>query len=149
MPLPINRAVGTADPPGDYNAAAGQLNKGDVVVFFFDGNLVLGQGVAGYPFPYAATLLGVTARINTPSVGASVICDVDKITGGGAGAGTTIFTSTGNRPTITAAAYRTTSAPTPNVTAMAEGDVIKPRISQIGSSTAGADLTLVIRFERM
>jgi hypothetical protein len=149
MPLPTNRAVGTADPPADHNAITTQLNKGDVLPFFFDGNLVVGQGEAGFPFPFAATILGVTARINTPSAGASVICDVDKIAGGGAGAGTTIFTTTGNRPTIAAAAYRTTSAPTPNVTAIAEGDVIRPRISQIGSTTAGANLTLVVRYERM
>ena len=149
MPLPINRAVGTADPPADFNAVAGQLNKGDVITFFFDGNLVLGQGVARFRFPYAATLLGVTATINSPSVGASVIADVDKITGGGSGAGTTIFTTTANRPTIVAAAYFTSSEPVPNVTAMAAGDVIKPRISQIGTSTAGADLSLEVRYERM
>lgn len=149
MPLPTNRAIGTADPPADFNAVATQLNKGFIIPFFFEGNLVLGQGQAGFPFPFAATILGVTARINTPSAGASVICDVDKIAGGGSGAGTTIFTTTGNRPTILATAYRTTSAPTPNVTAIAEGDVIKPRISQIGSTTAGADLTLVVRFELM
>jgi hypothetical protein len=149
MPLPTNRAVGTADPPADHNAITTQLNKGDVVTFFFDGNLVLGQGVARFRFPYAATLLGVTATINTPSAGASVICDVDKIAGGGSGAGTTIFTTTGNRPTIAAAAYGTTTEPTPNVTAVAAGDVIKPRISQIGSTTAGADLSLEVRFERM
>ena len=149
MPLPTNRAVGTADPPADHNAITTQLNKGFVVPFFFDGNLVLGQGVARFRFPFAATLLGVTATINTPSAGASVICDVDKIAGGGSGAGTTIFTTTGNRPTIAAAAYGTTTEPAPNVAAIAAGDVIKPRISQIGSSTAGADLTLEVRYERM
>lgn len=149
MPLPTNRAVGQADPPADHNAITTQLNKGDVVTFFFDGNLVLGQGVARFRFPYAVSLLGATATINTPSVGASVICDVDKITGGGSGAGSTIFTTTANRPTILAAAFFTTSEPVPNVTAIAAGDVIKPRISQIGTSTAGADLALMVRYERM
>ncbi len=149
MPLPTNRAVGTADPPADHNSVAAQLNKGDLVTFFFDGNLVVGQGVARFRFPFVATILGVTATINTPSAGASVIADVDRIAGGGSGAGTTIFTTTGNRPTIAAAAYSTTSEPVPNVTTVAAGDVIKPRLSQIGTTTTGADLALMVRYERM
>lgn len=149
MPLPTNRAVGQADPPADHNAITTQLNKGDIVTFFFDGNLVVGQGVARFRFPFAATLLGVTAAIDTPPVGLKVIADVDKIAGGGAGAGTTIFTTTANRPQILVTDHFTTSEPVPNVTAIAAGDVIKPRISQIGTTTAGADLALMVRYERM
>ena len=59
--------------------------------------------------------------------------------------GTTIFSTQGNRPTV-AAGSQDGSAATPDVTAVAAGDVLTVDIDQIGSSTVGADATVVIRY---
>lgn len=105
------------------------------------GVLTVGAGTIRFRFPFAVTLLGTTAAVNTAPTGASVILDVNKN-------GTTIYTTVGNRPTIVAGAFATASEPTPNVTAMAAGDYLTVDIDQIGSVIAGADLTVFVRYSR-
>jgi hypothetical protein len=65
-----------------------------------------------------------------------LIVDVNK-------AGTTIFTTQANRPTIAIGATDDDSG-TPEVTALTEGDVVSIDIDQVGSTVAGADLTVEV-----
>jgi hypothetical protein len=54
-----------------------------------------------------------------------------------------MFTTQANRPTV-AAGSNVSSVAVPNVTALAAGDYFTVDIDQIGSTVAGADLTLVV-----
>lgn len=113
----------------------------DIIPYSKTGTLTVSAGTIRYRFPWAATILGVTAAVNTAPTGSSLICDVNKN-------GTTIFTTQANRPTIAASGTATTTEPTPDVTAMATGDYLTVDIDQIGSSVAGADLTVIVRYKR-
>jgi hypothetical protein len=113
----------------------------EIAVFSLSGALTVGTGVGRFRFPFAATIIGVTAAINTAPTGASAIFDVKKN-------GTTIFSTTTNRPTIAAGANATTSEPAPDVTAIAAGDYLTVDRSQIGSTVAGSDATLFVRYRR-
>lgn len=84
--------------------------------------------------PCALTIVKAKVVVKTAPTGASIIADVNKN-------GTTIFTTQGNRPEI-AIDGTTDDSGTPDVTALAEGDKITIDIDQIGSGTAGADLTV-------
>jgi hypothetical protein len=86
--------------------------------------------------PCTLTIVKVKIVVKTAPTGASLIMDVNK-------AGTTIFTTQGNRPTITAGNTQADSG-TPDVTALAEGDKLTIDIDQVGSTIAGADLTVEV-----
>ena len=116
-------------------------NPEDIATFAKTGTLAVGAGTGRFRFPWAATILGVTAAVNTAPTGASLIADVNKN-------GTTIFTTQSNRPTITATTNATTSEPTPGVTAIVAGDYLTVDIDQIGSTVAGADLTVFVRYRK-
>lgn len=118
------------------------LNVLDAVLpFSRSGALTVTVGAGRFRFPFAATLLGVTAAVNTAPTGASVIADVTKN-------GTTVFTTQGNRPTIAASAFATASETVPDVTAVALGDYFTVDVDQVGSTIAGSDLTVIIRYRR-
>lgn len=80
------------------------------------------------------TIHGAWVAAGTAPAGASLIVDVNKN-------GTTIFTTQANRPTIAAGSNGGTLA-TPDVTSLADGDYLTVDIDQIGSGTAGADVTV-------
>lgn len=86
--------------------------------------------------PCALTIVKVKVVVKTAPTGASLIVDVNK-------AGTTIFTNQANRPEI-AIGETTDDSGTPDVTALAEGDKLTIDIDQIGSTIAGADLTVEV-----
>lgn len=110
-------------------------------VLSLPGTLAVGAGSSRFRFPFAAVLLGFTASVGTAPTGASLILDVNKN-------GTTVFTTQGNRPTIAAAGFNTTTEPVPDVTAIAAGDYITVDRDQVGSTIAGADAILFMRYRR-
>jgi hypothetical protein len=61
--------------------------------------------------------------------------------------GTTLFTTQGNRPTISASGFLA-STTAPDVTTFASSDYITIDVDQIGSTVAGADLTVIMRMIR-
>lgn len=83
------------------------------------------------------TISGVRASVGVAPAGASVIVDVNKN-------GTTIFTTQANRPTIAAAANTSGNVTNMDVTTVAAGEYLTIDIDQIGSTTAGSDLTVQI-----
>jgi hypothetical protein len=80
----------------------------------------------------------VRATVGTAPTGSSIIVDVKKN-------GTTMYTTTGNRPTI-AVSTTTTAATLPDVTFLSPGDYMTVDIAQVGSTVAGADLTVQFLF---
>ena len=86
-------------------------------------------------------IIGATAAVNTAPTGASIIVDVLKN-------GTTIYTTSANRPTIAVSTFATTVTNTPNVTTLAAGDYLTVNVAQIGSTIAGSDLTVQIELQR-
>jgi hypothetical protein len=81
----------------------------------------------------------IRASVNTAPTGASIIVDVNKN-------GTTLFTTQSARPTIAASGFTATG--TPAVTTFAAGDYMTVDVDQIGSTVAGADLTVTIRLRK-
>ena len=78
----------------------------------------------------------VAISLNTAPTGATFIVDIHKN-------GTTLFTVSGNRPMISAAAFygETTTINVPTWTA---GQYLQVEVDQIGSMVAGSDLTVHI-----
>jgi len=101
--------------------------------------LTTGQKKQRLLAPCAMTLTKVRLVVDTAPTGANLIVDVHT----GTGAGTTIFTTQGNRPTITAGS-KTGVSVAPDVTAIAEGDEFSVYVDQIGSTIAGSDLTIQV-----
>ena len=88
--------------------------------------------------PFAGKISGVTAAVTTAPAGSTAIFDLNKN-------GTTMYTTQGNRPTIAAAATSVT-ATNPDVLTWAAGDRLSVEVYQIGSGTAGANLTLCVSY---
>ena len=132
----------TSDGTGLYVPTPAPFIDEELATFERTADLSVGSGNSRYRFPFAATLLGVTAAINTAPTGASVILDVNKN-------GTTVYTTQANRPTILAGANATAAETVPDVTAIAVGDYLTIDIDQIGSTVAGADATVFIRYRRV
>lgn len=102
------------------------------------GTLTTQTGVAQLPIPATATIADITIRAATAPTGASIKVDVNKN-------GTTVFTTQANRPTIAVSTNASTAA-VPDVTALVAGDYLTVDIDQVGSTIAGADLVVVLRF---
>ena len=90
--------------------------------------------------PCTLTIVKVKVVVKTAPTGSSLIVDVNK-------AGVTIFTTQGNRPEIAIGETQADSG-TPDVTALAEGDKVTIDIDQVGSTVAGADLTVEVVCEQ-
>jgi hypothetical protein len=86
--------------------------------------------------PCSLTITKVKLVVKTAPTGADLIVDVNKN-------GTTIFTTQANRPKVTAG-NTTGDSVAPDVTSLSEGDKLTVDVDQVGSTVAGADLTLEV-----
>jgi hypothetical protein len=107
--------------------------------------------VAASPFrirvPWACTVIGVAAVVSTAPTGSSVIVDVLRAVAATPTTFTTLYTGGTNRPTI--AVNGTVSSETaPAVTSLNTGDILQVSVTQIGSTTAGSNLTVFIRVQK-
>lgn len=152
---PTNVPSGTSDPTGPGLRAGDLAYRSDLGVvrqytgsewrtvgpneipqtFGVPGTLTTQNGKSRFYLPWAAVLVAVTASVNTAPTGASVIVDVNKN-------GTTVFTTQSNRPTIAASGFYSGLVTNPDVTSFAAGDYCTIDVDQIGSTVAGADLTV-------
>jgi hypothetical protein len=115
-------------------------------------NLLLGGGVdlavatnvsSFYPvMPAAGTFTRWDLVAKTPSVGASIILDVFKSSNQGS-TWVNLWSSTGNYPTLTAAAVQS-SGTTFDTAGFAAGDIIRVDVVQTGTSTKGQGVTLAL-----
>ena len=94
---------------------------------------------AAVRMPFAGTIRSVTAAVTTAPTGATLIADVNV-------AGTTIFTTQANRPTIAISGFSDNSAAIEAGT-FAAGDVISVDVDQVGSSVAGANLSVLVTYD--
>lgn len=79
-------------------------------------------------------------KVGTAPVGATLILDINKN-------GTSVFTAQGNRPIFAdGGLVSSTTAPTTAQNTFIAGDVISIDCDQIGSGTAGADLSGYIEY---
>jgi len=132
-----------------YNAATGKLqfshdatnykdvgSGGAIPTFTIVGTLVTGTSLAPRLIaPFALTIIKAFARVKTAPTGADLIVDVNKN-------GTSIWnTNQSNRLKITAT-NSSGSQTAFDTTSLAEGDYIDLDVDQVGSTIAGADLTV-------
>lgn len=135
----LDAELGT-DPSGGFTTVKARLDAASQLLpFDRAGALTVSAGVRRFRFPVKATIVGVSAAINTAPVGAAVIADVNIN-------GATAFTTQANRPTIADGANDSGAETTPDVTAVAAGDYVTVDVDQVGSTTAGSDLTVVVRW---
>jgi hypothetical protein len=139
---------------GDHGDLAGRTDDdhtiyqiADILPFYSEGTLSVKTGTARFRWPYAVTILGISASVATPPTGASVIADVNKATAAVPATLTTIYTTQGNRPTVAASAYGGAET-VPDTTAFAAGDFMTVDIDQVGSTVAGDTLGLFVRYRR-
>lgn len=106
-------------------------------LFAFTGAATVQAGVLRWYNRTGRTLnvVGCWAAANTQPTGAALVADVNKN-------GTTIFTTQGNRPSVTAATNGGVLSATPDVTTVADGDYVTVDIDVIGSTIAGSDVTV-------
>lgn len=113
-------------------------SKGIPAPFYFPGTLAVGVGKSRFIVPPGNwTLTSVTGIIVTANTGASVLIDVNKN-------GTTVFTTQSNRLTIPVSTTSTQTSGTIQVTSLTGGDVLYCDVDQIGSTIAGADLSVML-----
>lgn len=122
--------------------AAGPLNVNvqDTFTCFVAGAQTTGTLKWQWLMPFAATVTDIRAVLGTAPTGSTFIIDCNR-------AGTTLFTTQGNRPTIAISGTASTTV-LPDVTTLAAGDVLSFDIDQIGSGTAGSNLSVSISFKR-
>lgn len=125
-----------------YRTSSGSerlVEPGVVFAFSKGGTLTTGTGAFKIYNDTGETLTikSVRASVGTAPTGASIVVDINV-------SGTTIFTTQGNRPTITAG--NTTSGKVTNhdVTTIADGAYFTVDLDAVGSTVAGADLTVQI-----
>ena len=109
--------------------------------FAVSGSLGVGTWVSpALIVPVTMTASSVMLMTKTKPVGANLICDINK--SGSANPMCSIFAAA-NRPTIIANQWTGSSgAPQSNSGSLTRGDIITLDIDQVGSSTAGSDLTV-------
>ena len=117
-----------------------QQNEVEYVVDLGDaGILNTGIGIARWYPRWDVTVLDVAVSVGTAPTTQPIIVDVNKN-------GSTMFAS--SKPQIAAGANLGVSgAPSPN-TLLGDTDYISIDIDQVGSGTAGSDLTVSIRYRR-
>ena len=82
----------------------------------------------------------VRAAVHTTPSGAAIVVDLNKN-------GSTVYTDQANRPSI-AVGTNSATGNNPALTTLAAGDYLTVDVDQVGSSAAGADLTVTVRVRR-
>jgi len=99
-------------------------------------DLTTGNGKASFHMPFAMTLTAVKANCTTAPTGATILVDINE-------AGSTIFSTQSNRPTIAIGATSANAAGIDD-TALANDALITFDIDQIGSTAAGKGLKVTL-----
>ena len=104
--------------------------------FYIDDTLEVEESAMSIIAPQNLTITEIKVAVSTAPTGANLVVDVNKN-------GTTVYTTQDNRPTVTAGDTSAT-ATDPDVTSISAGDVISIDIDQIGSTVAGANLSVAV-----
>lgn len=109
-----------------------------VLTMTIPGTLIVAPGVAALPIWRKMTVTNVRVRVGTQPTGASAIFDINKN-------GTTMFSTSGNRPTVLADTSQDLSS-VPDITTLTSGDYVTVDVDQRGSIVPGADAVIVIEY---
>lgn len=129
-----------------FNTSTGHSHNGTdskaipkAFVFSVTGTLATGTSVAPLLVALATqTISKVYVNCKTAPTGADIIIDINKN-------GTSIWNTTpANRATIAAGATSGTQTSF-DTTSLSEGDILTVDIDQIGSTVAGADITIIVK----
>lgn len=104
--------------------------------FSFPGTLFVSTGLGAWEITQACLIKEVRAFLGMAPTGSAAIFDVLLN-------GVTVFTTSGNRPTIANGTQRVTSV-APDIQLCAIGDLLSMSIVQVGSTFAGSDLSLKV-----
>lgn len=117
---------------------------GDVLANYTQlGPLTPVTGTIRFPVDGNYRLRGCYVMVSTAPTGQPIIVDVLKN-------GSTVYTTTANRPTIPVGGFASTSTfATPDVTDLHLGDYLTCSILQVGAPVAGADLSLIVIADRI
>jgi hypothetical protein len=110
-----------------------------VIPFARDYQLEVTTGVQPFRFPFAGTLRGISACLGIPATGSSVILDLNVD-------GASIFANPADRPAIPAGAIDLPEIAL-NVP-FVSGNRLTIDVDDIGSTFAGEDLTVFVRYEQ-
>lgn len=121
----------------------GGLDSGyiETYVFAVTGALAVAAGKSRIYLEGSYKVESVRASVNTAPAGAAVTVDVNKN-------GATIFTTQADRPAIAAAGFTALGGASGLAATFATGDYLTVDIDTVGTTTAGADLTVCIRLRR-
>lgn len=111
-------------------------NQVRAISFYIDGDLTVDTDLMSIISPMSLTITEIRCAVSTAPTDADLIIDINKN-------GTTIYTTQANRPTILAT-ETTETATDPDITTLAVGDILSLDIDQIGSTVAGANLSVII-----
>lgn len=109
------------------------------------GGVLIAQTLSDYlSFPDDVTIERVDLVVATAPTGAAIIVDIERSTDSG-GTWVTIFTGGTNRPQIAISAKtgNTTTIDVPTGTGYTH--LYRPKLSQVGSTVAGANLSVIVR----
>ena len=136
--IKVTNGTLTDDGSGVVSIDLGGGSLARMAVFVHEGELIVGSGVTRiYNLTGAnLTISKVHAALTTAPAGSSAIFDVNQN-------GNTIFTTQANRPIVLSGANIGETS-TINTPVWTNGNYLTVDIDQIGSSTAGSDLTLTI-----
>lgn len=110
--------------------------------FSVTGVLSVQAGASRIYFEGDYAVESVRAAVSGAPAGSSLIVDVNKN-------GSTIFTTQADRPTIAAAAFTALGTGTGLAATYALGDFMTVDIDQVGSTTPGTTLTVLVRMRRL
>ena len=113
----------------------------EFIVFGETGDLEVKTGTHRFYLPYDVKIVEVEISVGTAPTDATVIVDVNVN-------GTTIFTTPSNRPEIAISGFVDSSTTIEDDT-HTDGQYLTVDVDQIGSTIAGADLTVVVRYEKV
>lgn len=110
-----------------------------VQTFTAPGTLVVYSGKARWYAPVDFEILNITVSCGTAPVGASIVVDINNN-------GASIFTNPANRPHIFAG-NNTAISVSPDNTILNAGEYLTVDIDQVGTTSPGTDLVVVIQMK--
>lgn len=120
-----------------------QVAKIEPVYWSKFGNVAIETLPFGFRVPPGNwSFVSIDIYASTAPTGAAIIGDILKNA-------TTIWSTTGNRPSIAAAAKGGSQAGNPNTMTWSGGDVLEFRLTQIGTTITGANLSVVLRHRKI
>jgi hypothetical protein len=126
------------------NTQAPSYYADHIIPYTKTGALTTSTGTIRYRLPWAATIIGVSATVNTAPTSGTVVIDVRKgLSATPATTALTIFPTT-TKPTIATSGYVAASV-TPDTTSLAAGDWL---LVDVTAGTGASDLSVFIEIQR-